>query len=335
MYDRPHHQRIAKVLKSFDTDFLYEADCFFGGGTAITLQLDEYRESVDIDFLCGSVDGYLKIRRAVSSTLGPLLKNEVKHAREVRADQDKISTILEMDGEPIKVEIFKEKMLNSNGVFNQEIGLYTLSRSDFYAQKLFANSDRCVDPSSFSRDIIDLALMLQKWGDFPDEAWNYAYKAYGDLIVKGFHLATNSLSNPLHLTQCLEKLKINPRMADSILETLESVGSRLPLSEEDKTEQKRRIRMIAKNRNKSLIHESIWSHSEDAIKLRPVEKINWAKVEQEVIADTLKHFPYWEIANVIMELSPGATSPHRQELLYNKIERMAEQPGTKYQRPKP
>jgi len=31
---------------------LVRCGCLFGGGTALVLQLGEYRESVDIDFLC-------------------------------------------------------------------------------------------------------------------------------------------------------------------------------------------------------------------------------------------------------------------------------------------
>jgi len=51
MFKRPHHQRIDRILHAFKPEILEEACCLFGGGTAIALSLDEYRESVDIDFL--------------------------------------------------------------------------------------------------------------------------------------------------------------------------------------------------------------------------------------------------------------------------------------------
>lgn len=35
-----------------DSDFLARAHCYFGDGTAITLKLGEYRESIDVAFLC-------------------------------------------------------------------------------------------------------------------------------------------------------------------------------------------------------------------------------------------------------------------------------------------
>ena len=65
MFDLPHHQRIAQLLRGLDGVFLEKAHCYFGGGTAIALALGEYRESVDIDFLCASTDGYRVLRAAV------------------------------------------------------------------------------------------------------------------------------------------------------------------------------------------------------------------------------------------------------------------------------
>lgn len=65
MFKRPHHQTIAKILNAFDADILADAECYFSGGTAIALELNEYRESVDIDFLCASQDGYRKLRKFV------------------------------------------------------------------------------------------------------------------------------------------------------------------------------------------------------------------------------------------------------------------------------
>ncbi len=57
MFERPHHQRIAKFLATLDAEFLAQSGCYFGGGTAIVLSLNEYRESMDVDFLRDSIDG--------------------------------------------------------------------------------------------------------------------------------------------------------------------------------------------------------------------------------------------------------------------------------------
>jgi len=329
MFRRPHHQRIAKVLQAFDAEFLRDADCFFGGGTAIVLQLGEYRESVDIDFLCASIEGYGKIRRAISSDLGRLLKTKVKHLREVRADKDKISTILEMDGEPIKVEIFKEAMMAMSGEINQDTGLLTMARDDFYIQKLFANANRGLDKSSSGRDIIDLAMMIGKWGDIPARSWEYAYKYYGDSISRGFHLATDLVTHDdSYFNGCLAALKMNADDGPLILRILEDAGSRLPLDESGKEMQNKRIWTLHEHRLTSRIHESLWHYSSEALESDTREAVRWADVERKVIADNIGHFPCREIANVIMRSSPGAVSPYRQKFIYNKIERLSERFGT-------
>jgi hypothetical protein len=41
MFRRPHHQRIACVLATLNSDLLQQAQCYFAGGTAIVLSMDE------------------------------------------------------------------------------------------------------------------------------------------------------------------------------------------------------------------------------------------------------------------------------------------------------
>jgi hypothetical protein len=50
MFNRPHHQRIAKVHESLDGYLLKQHNCLIAEGTAIALRYGEYRESVDMDF---------------------------------------------------------------------------------------------------------------------------------------------------------------------------------------------------------------------------------------------------------------------------------------------
>jgi len=48
---RPHHRLIFKVLSELNTDFLSTCQCYFGGGTRIVLELNEYRyRSLDSSF---------------------------------------------------------------------------------------------------------------------------------------------------------------------------------------------------------------------------------------------------------------------------------------------
>jgi hypothetical protein len=98
MFDRPHHQRIARVLHAFNSDVLSRAQCYFGGGTAIALSLAEYRQSRDVDFLCASKEGYRLLRNIVSPNgFGSLLNEPLKFRREVRADMYGIRTVVEVD----------------------------------------------------------------------------------------------------------------------------------------------------------------------------------------------------------------------------------------------
>ena len=58
LFRRQHHNDILCALRCLNGSLLLDAECYFGGGTAIVLNIDEYRESVDIDFLCASQEGY-------------------------------------------------------------------------------------------------------------------------------------------------------------------------------------------------------------------------------------------------------------------------------------
>lgn len=63
-YSRAEHQIIFDVLEAMNHAFLLDNKCWFGRGTAIVLKLGEYRQSMDIDFLCSDVDGYRRLRMA-------------------------------------------------------------------------------------------------------------------------------------------------------------------------------------------------------------------------------------------------------------------------------
>lgn len=77
MFERSHHQRIEKILHAFNCDLLSQTRCYFGGGTAIVLSLAEYRESLAIDFLCASNEGYRLLRNTISQTAsGHCLKRQ-------------------------------------------------------------------------------------------------------------------------------------------------------------------------------------------------------------------------------------------------------------------
>lgn len=217
MFDRPHHQRIAKVLHSLNCNLLSEAECYFAGGTAIVLSLGEYRESFDIDFLCASTDGYRLLRNTITQqSLGSFLNEPIKHLREVRADQYGIRTVFEVDGVPVRFEVVKEARIEIGGSVDAIFRVPTLSREDMYAEKLLANADRGLDTATMSRDIIDLSMMIDRWGAIPDQAWKKAREAYGEHVNKAYHASCALICDRRYLTNCLRTMHMDEGLVDRI-----------------------------------------------------------------------------------------------------------------------
>ncbi|WP_070249105.1 nucleotidyl transferase AbiEii/AbiGii toxin family protein [Duganella phyllosphaerae] len=223
MFKRPHHQRIARLLASLNADFLAQSGCYFGGGTALVLSMNEYRESVDVDFLCSSLDGYRALRNTISSaSLGDILALPVELVRDVRADRYGIRTFVRVGGIPIKFEIVSEGRIDIAGAIDPVLGVPTLSREDMYAEKLLANADRFGDVSVASRDAIDLAMLIEHWGAVPDQAWAKARRAYGQSIDTSYMTAIDLVGDQAYLASCLNKMHMDPAMLERIPELLRS-----------------------------------------------------------------------------------------------------------------
>lgn len=231
MFKRSHHQKIAQLLRAMDSDLLTRAKCYFGGGTAIALKLGEYRESVDIDFLCSDMAGYRLLRNTIAPpTLGAVLRSPVKHLRDVRTQRDKISTFLEIEATPIKIEFVVEARIDISGELDPELGVPLLSREDMYAEKLLANTDRGMDRSQMSRDLIDLSMMIATWGPIPANALNKAEGAYGPSIFVYFDRGLTLLRDRRYRDECLKTMAMDPDLGDTIIATLEAHRPRPPES---------------------------------------------------------------------------------------------------------
>jgi hypothetical protein len=114
MFERPHHQRIAQVLRALNAPLLRENHCLFGGGTAIALRYGEYRESVDIDFLVSDLASYRNLRQLLTNPGGiagivHAQAAPLEQVKEVRADQYGIRTMLRVAEQPIKFEIVLDR----------------------------------------------------------------------------------------------------------------------------------------------------------------------------------------------------------------------------------
>ncbi len=216
MFERPHHRRIARVLSALDANLLREANCLFGGGTAMALRFGEYRESVDMDFLVSDLSNYRGLRQLLTGETGfaELLRPDGERfrlAREVRADQYGIRTTLLVDDLPIKFEIVLEGRIEieAAAVKDQVCGILTLTPLDMATSKLLANSDRWSDDAVFSRDVIDLAMMSPSL-PLLRKALLKAQGAYGEAIARDLERAIKRLQNRQDwLERCMQLMAMS------------------------------------------------------------------------------------------------------------------------------
>ncbi len=210
-FQRPHHQRIAQVLRALNGPLLQENNCLFGGGTAIALRYGEYRESVDIDFLVSDVTSYRALRQLLTGPTGIMAifkpgASAVNQARDVRADQYGIRTAVSVDGQPIKLEIILEGRIElaAPAPGDHICGIAALTPRDMATSKLLANSDRGNDDGVFSRDLIDLAMMAPTLALLRQAVAN-AETAYGAAILRDLQKAIDAIqSRQGRLERCMQ-----------------------------------------------------------------------------------------------------------------------------------
>jgi len=221
LFQRQHHTEILRTLRAIDGALLSETKCYFGGGTAITLALGEYRESIDIDFLCSDREGYRKLRILLANkiNLDNILRNgaRLKTLRDVRPDHYGLRTVIESGEARIKFEIVKEVRIDLSGDIDPRYGVPVLDRDLMYAEKLLANSDRYSDRGVLSRDIIDLSMMISRWGPVPDNAWDIASSAYGEQVREDYDAAVDMIRAPEWIEKCARGMAVDPKFIDEIL----------------------------------------------------------------------------------------------------------------------
>lgn len=205
------------MLSALDASLLAEHQCWFGGGTAIVLANGEFRESVDIDFLVSDQQSYRRLRQLVRERgLDALAVRPLEVGRTPAVDGYGIRTSVLVAGTAVKLEIIHEGRieLDRPAEGDEVCGVQVLSRTDQVASKLLANDDRWADTSTFSRDLIDLAMM--KADAFALRAGALkAVDAYGTTVGDSLHKAIAHLrERPQRLDECVRALKIDaPRAA--------------------------------------------------------------------------------------------------------------------------
>ena len=212
MFRVPVHNQILEVLRCLDADLLSDCQIYFGGGTQIVMSHGEYRLSRDIDFLCPYGTGYTQLRRALFDRGYEALfrRDDINLPRAFQADQYGIRFPVEVAGTIIKFEIVAEGRID----FGQPQQLdwcpvRCLGQVDQVAEKLLANSDRWLDASVCSRDLIDLAMLRRvQVARLSEEAFEKAEAAYPvrrPLVeaIRQFQTLTE------HRTRCFKLLEVS------------------------------------------------------------------------------------------------------------------------------
>ncbi|HEX5789483.1 MAG TPA: nucleotidyl transferase AbiEii/AbiGii toxin family protein [Woeseiaceae bacterium] len=193
-YRRALHRLVGRALNSMDARFLARTECYFGGGTMLAMTLKEYRESRDIDFLCSSRVGFRSLRETITDqSLGAIFRQPMDLARDVRADRDGIRTFLKFGDVLIKFEIILEARIDLEGAIDETLGVPTLRMECAVAEKFLANTDRGLDESTLSRDIVDLSFAAAHSGRAPiEEGMGIAEQAYGTAVRKSLRATLDS-----------------------------------------------------------------------------------------------------------------------------------------------
>ena len=134
----------------------------------------------------------------------------ITQTREIRADQYGIRTTLAVAGQPIKFEIVLEGRvsLEPPRAADTVCGVATLTPLDMATSKLLANSDRWADDGTFSRDLIDLAMMQPRL-PLLRAAIAKAEAAYGAAICLDLHRAIERIqARHGWLERCIAALAI-------------------------------------------------------------------------------------------------------------------------------
>ncbi|MCV6627523.1 MAG: nucleotidyl transferase AbiEii/AbiGii toxin family protein [Cellvibrionaceae bacterium] len=219
-YKRPHHKLIDAALKNFNVQYLRENKIYFGGGTRIALELNEYRESVDIDFFCPDSLSYKSVRRQVSNrTLGELVNEDFDYLGDIRPDRDAVRAMVIFKGVKIKLEFvaFSDYSLQAG---EDIFPVPSIDRVSCFYTKLLANADRYRDYPY--KDIIDICAMVGEWGSVPQAAIDLAVAKYGEgQIIPSLVKALNAmLASPNEYSRAADDMLISQDKKILLLEKM-------------------------------------------------------------------------------------------------------------------
>lgn len=231
-FQNPHHKNILTVLTDLNSNLLETNYTYFGGGTVIALDNQEYRWSKDIDFVCAvTSQGYRNLRtfiyeQGIQSLFAPDSKIQAKNPT---IDQYGIRFVSHTDEFKIKTEIIAEVRFQLDSPrYPQWSPVPCLSINDCFTSKLLANSDRFMDSSVKSRDLIDLCI-LRVNNAIPQLAIEKAQNAYE--VIRPLKNAIIRFQNqPEWRFHCYKSLQIDENSIPMIINGLDYLAVDLSLN---------------------------------------------------------------------------------------------------------
>lgn len=227
-----HHNQILTVLECLDSEILRKGSAYFGGGTLIAFQFDEYRWSKDVDFIASvGTEGYKHLRTVVFDGGHEALFSDLSKIKIGRSttDQYGIRMIVFVDDMPIKTEIIAEPRFQLDPPrYLKWSPVPCLSFNDCFTSKLLANSDRYADDSVEARDLIDLAI-LRLQSPIPQASIEKAEKAYQ--VMRPLKRALELFQGrPDYREKCFLGLEVDQAQIPKIIDGIDLLSTDLGLS---------------------------------------------------------------------------------------------------------
>lgn len=218
-----HHNKILTVLQCLNSDVLENGYAYFGGGSILALNFDEYRWSKDIDFISEvGTEGYKYLRTLVFDNGYEALFSDLSKIQIGRSttDQYGIRINIVVNGTPIKTEIIAETRFQLDSPrYPSWAPVPCLSLNDCFTSKLLANSDRYIDNAVESRDLIDLAV-LRLQSPIPQSAIDKAEKTYE--VIRPLKRAIELFqSKPEYRQKCYQGLQVTPNWIPKIIDGID------------------------------------------------------------------------------------------------------------------
>ena len=208
------YESIELILEAINLDLLNQHRVYLGGGALVALKYQHLRYSSDLDFLVSPPD-YQQLKLAINRDCNALIQDRPRLTIErPRIDRYGIRypITVKLQGEPVKfkLEIVAEYSLSFSKPDRYQ-GIPCLNHSDLIASKLLTNADRWADRNKFSRDLIDLTILILERGELPENAVAEAKAIYPDAMDCLYLAVEQFQSLPDYRQHCYQNLQITKK----------------------------------------------------------------------------------------------------------------------------